>query len=130
MADEENTGQVEDLTGLLQSGTLSNPSETATYKAEDVKQGNLTLTIQGFKKRKFVDKTGKEEVAWVVVFAEGGPALKLNLTRQEQLHAIMGTNQIDAMIGRPITLTYDPDVKFGAKKVGGIALERAEPNLV
>lgn len=130
MAEEENQGQVEDLTELLQSGTLSNPSETATYKADDVKQGPITLTIQGFKKRKFVDKAGKEEVAWVVVFAEGGPALKLNLTRQEQLNMIMGTNQIDGMIGRPITLAYDPDVKFGAKKVGGITLERAEPNLV
>ena len=126
MADQD-TNTMQDLTEVLQTGVLNNPSDTALYKGEDVKAGPITITIRGFVKRQFTDKTtGKVENAWVLLSEEDGPGLKLNLTRQEQLFLIMGTNRIDEMVGRPITIAYDPDVKFGAKKVGGIRLERAE----
>lgn len=118
---------MQDLTDVLQTGVLNNPSDTALYKAEDLKNGSVTITIRGFVKRQFTDKTtGKVENSWVLLSEEDGPGVKLNLTRQEQLFSLMGTNRIDEMVGRPITLEYDPDVKFGAKKVGGIRLSRAE----
>ena len=124
---EQDQNMMQDLTDVLQTGVLNNPSDTALYKAEDLKNGPVTITIRGFVKRQFTDKTtGKVENSWVLLSEEDGPGVKLNLTRQEQLFSLMGTNRIDEMVGRPITLEYDPDVKFGAKKVGGIRLSRAE----
>lgn len=124
---EQDQNTMQDLTDVLQTGVLNNPSDTALYKAEDLKNGSVTITIRGFVKRQFTDKTtGKVENSWVLLSEEDGPGVKLNLTRQEQLFSLMGTNRIDEMVGRPITLEYDPDVKFGAKKVGGIRLSRAE----
>ena len=118
----------EDLTGLVQSGLLGNPSEDALMNAEYVKEnGPFELTINGFVKRKFTDKkTGKEETSWVIKWEEDAPGVKLNATRQSQLFHAMGTAQIDQMVTRKIIVAHDPNVTFGGKKVGGIMLVRAE----
>jgi hypothetical protein len=124
---EQEEATMEDLTDVLQSGMLGNPSDNALYTAAYIKEnGPLTLTIEGFVKRRFTDKNGKTENAWVMKFSEGGPGCKLNLTRQDQLFSIMGTADISQIVSRQITLVHDPDVKFGKNKVGGIMLVRAE----
>jgi hypothetical protein len=118
---------IENLTDMLQTGMLGNPNEDATMTANYVKEnGPFELTIKGFIKRKYTGKDGKVENAWVMLFKEDVPGVKLNLTRQEKLFEIMGTAQIDQIVSRKIIVCHDPSVKFGKDKVGGVALERAE----
>jgi hypothetical protein len=125
---EQEASTMEDLTGLVQDGILGNPSADALMTGEYVKDnGPFELTVHGFIKRKFTDrKTGKEETAWVMKFAEDVPGVKLNATRQSQLFEIMQTAQIDQIVSRKIIVAYDPTIQFGGRKVGGIRLERAE----
>lgn len=126
MADEKEA-KSEDLTDMLQDGVLTNPSDKALFKGDDVKAGDITVTIRGAKKRKFFDT---DETAWILFFEEVDAGLKLNKTRTEQLFTLMGTSNIGEMVGRPITLTYDPNIAMGGRKVGGVALKRAEETLV
>lgn len=126
MADEKEV-KSEDLTDMLQDGVLTNPSDKALFKGDDVKAGDITVTIRGAKKRKFFDT---DETAWILFFEEVDAGLKLNKTRTEQLFMLMGTSNIGEMVGRPITLTYDPNIAMGGRKVGGVALKRAEETLV
>lgn len=126
MADEKEA-KSEDLTDMLQDGVLTNPSDKALFKGDDVKAGDITVTIRGAKKRKFFDN---DETAWILFFEEVDAGLKLNKTRTEQLFVLMGTSNIGEMVGRPITLTYDPSIVMAGRKVGGVALKRAEETLV
>lgn len=126
MADEKEA-KSEDLTDMLQDGVLTNPSDKALFKGDDVKAGDITLTIRGAKKRKFLDS---DETAWILFFEEVDAGLKLNKTRTEQLFMLMGTSNIGEMVRRPITLTYDPNIVMSGRKVGGVALKRAEETLV
>ncbi len=119
--------KTEDLTEMLQDGVLTNPSDKALFKGDDLKAGDITVTIRGAKKRKFLDS---DETAWILFFEEVDSGLKLNKTRTEQLFTLMGTNNIGEMVGRPITLTYDPNIVMSGRKVGGVALKRAEETLV
>lgn len=125
MAEQEAT--IEDLTGVVQSGLLGNPKDDALMTADYVKEnGPFELTVRGFSKRRFTDKSGKQENAWILLFEEDCPGVKLNATRQAQLFEIMGTAQIDQIVSRKIIVSHDPSVSFGGKKVGGVRLERAE----
>jgi hypothetical protein len=123
----EQETQIENLTDMLQSGVLSNPKDDATMTADYVKEnGPFELTVKGFVKRRYTDKDGKVENAWVMLFEEDIPGVKLNMTRQAQLFEIMGTAQIDNIVSRKIIVSHDPSIRFGSKVVGGVRLERAE----
>ena len=119
--------KTEDLTDMVQDGVLTNPSDKSLFKGDDLKAGDITVTIRGAKKRKFLES---DETAWILFFEEVDSGLKLNKTRTEQLFTLMGTNNIGEMVGRPITLTYDANISMGGRKVGGVALKRAEETLV
>ncbi len=121
---EQETDVIEE-TEVMQEGTLVDLKTTALWKGDDLKDmpnQRWTGTIAGLKQRKFQDG----ELAWVLVFTEDAPGLRLNKTNMACLREIMGTAQIRNMVTRPITLYYDKSVSFGGKKVGGIRIERAE----
>jgi hypothetical protein len=121
---EQDSVAVEE-TEVMQEGTLVDLKSTALWKADDLKEmpdQRVTLTIAGLKQRTFQDG----EKAWVLVFQEDGPGLRLNKTNMAKLVEIMGSTNIREMITRPVTLWYDKSVVMGVKKVGGIRLERAE----
>lgn len=109
-------------TEVTQTGMLVNLSSTALYKADDVRDQDLILTVAGLKQRTFDDG----EKAWILVFEEEGPGLRLNKVNQAKLIEIMGSGRIDDMVGRQVRLYLDKNVMMGSKKVGGIRLERAE----
>jgi len=126
MADEQEVSMV-DLTDELQSGVLTNPNDNALFNADYFKQnGPQVFTIRGFVKRQFMDEKKGPQNAWVVKFQEDVPGLKLNMTNQTKLVEIMQSNRFDDMIGRRITLYFDPNVTMGSKKTGGVRIERAE----
>jgi hypothetical protein len=121
---EQDSVAVEE-TEVMQEGTLVDLKSTALWKADDLKEmpdQRVTLTIAGLKQRTFQDG----EKAWLLVFQEDGPGLRLNKTNMAKLVEIMGSTNIREMITRPVTLWYDKSVVMGVKKVGGIRLERAE----
>lgn len=126
---EEAKSKITDMTEMLSDGILTNPSEDATFKGDDLKAGDITVTIRGAKKRQY-DDGKKVETVWVIYFEEVDAGCKLNKTRTEQLFSIMGTSNIGEMVGRPITLTYDANISMAGRKVGGVALKRAEETLV
>lgn len=126
---EEEKAKITDMTEMLQDGILTNPSEDATFKGDDLKAGDITVTIRGAKKRQY-DDGKKAETVWVLYFEEVDAGCKLNKTRTEQLFTLMGTANIGEMVGRPITLTYDPNIMMAGRKVGGVAFKRAEETLV
>ena len=129
MAETQET-VMENLTDELQSGALTNPNPNALLKGDDLKGGDMTVTIRAAQKRVFAKGTKDEEVAWVLLFNEIDAGVKLNKTRTEQLFSIMGSNQIDHMIGRLITIAYDPNVMMAGRKVGGVCFKKAEEGLV
>ena len=126
---DEKESKMANLSDELQSGVLTNPSENALFNGDSVKDGDVTATIRAFQKRRFDDGKVVEQ-AWVVLFEEVDAGVKLNKTRTEQLFSIMGTNEMSNMIGRPITIAFDPTISFGGRKTGGVCLKRAEENLV
>jgi hypothetical protein len=117
---------VENLTETLQTGILGNPREDAVMNADWIKEnGPLTLTIKGFVKRRYTKGTNVDTV-WIMLFEEDVPGVRLNLENQSKLFEVMGTAQIDQIVSRKIVAYYEPSVKMGSKKTGGVRLERAE----
>lgn len=91
----------------------------AFLKADDVKEASRTLTIKSVAEEE-VGPEDRREPKIVMRFTEDDRGLTLNKTRYEDATALFGSKNTDAWIGKQITLAYDPNVKFGGKRVGGI----------
>lgn len=93
------------------------------FRKEDL-TGPLPLTIAGVEKIQ-VGKGDDAEDKWTVFFEEDQRGVTLNKSRQEQLTEITGSTFSEKWIGKRVHLVVDPNVKFGGKKVGGLAFEAA-----
>jgi hypothetical protein len=58
-------------------------------------------------------------------FVEEDRGLTLNKSRYEDATNIFGDKNTDSWLGKKITLAYDPNIKFGGKRVGGIVFRAA-----
>lgn len=104
------------------------PDFSATFskflKADDVKEGPRTLTIKAVAH----EDVGPEErrtKELVMRFVEDDRGLVIKSTKYADATAIFGTKNTDGWIGKAIQLVYDPNIKFGGKRVGGIVLRAA-----
>lgn len=91
----------------------------AFLKADDVKDAARTLTIKSVAEEE-VGPEDRREPKIVMRFVEDDRGLTLNKTRYEDATAFLGDKNTDTWIGKKIQLAYDPNVKFGGKRVGGI----------
>lgn len=97
---------------------------TSPYvKKEQLKEGEeLHLTIQSYAKEEVGNEEDGKESKWVLSFEEIEEKLILNKSRGEAIAAATGSFEMDDWIGKKIALYNDPTVKFGGKKVGGLAV--------
>lgn len=93
------------------------------FRKEDL-TGPLVLTIAGVEKIP-VGRGEDAEDKWTLFFEEDQRGVTLNKSRQEQLTEIVGSSFSEKWIGKKVSLVVDPNVKFGGKKVGGLAFEAA-----
>lgn len=92
------------------------------FKSENFREGPKTFTII----KETAQEIGQDkDVKSVLYFEEDPRGFVLNKTNYGVLTEAFGSADTDKWIGGKITLSFDPDVKFGGRKVGGIAVERA-----
>jgi len=97
------------------------------FKAEDFLESPRTLTIKTIKVEEVGGNDGKpKERKPVLFFDEDDRGVTLNKARFETCVELFGTKDSDKWIGKKIQLVRDPDVKYGNKKVGGIAIAPAK----
>jgi hypothetical protein len=91
------------------------------FKADNLRAGPLTLTIKSVGVEKISPQSDDTSpVLWVIEDKRG---VVLNKTRYEQIAEIFGSPDTDKWIGNKVVAFLDPSVKFGGKKVGGIAFK-------
>lgn len=93
-------------------------------KADDVKDGPRTLTIKTVAQEE-VGPEDRRTKELVMRFIEDDRGLVIKSTKYSDATTIFGTKNTDGWIGKPIQLVFDPNVKFGGKRVGGIVLRAA-----
>ena len=71
-------------------------------------------------------QTLKEE-KMVVHFDEDVPPMIFNKTNSRAVQRVTGTPKVSAWIGVQILVYFDPDVKFGKEKVGGLRVRPYPP---
>jgi len=91
------------------------------FKADDVKDTSIALTIKAVAEED-VGPEDRSERKIVARFSEDERGLVLNKTRYEDAAGLFGSKNTDIWIGKKVSLAYDPNVKFGGKRVGGIVL--------
>ncbi len=96
---------------------------TSKYiKKESVKPGEaVVLTIAGHGKEN-VGTTEQPDEKWTLSFDEIEEKLTLNSTRGNELGGGFGSYEMDDWTGKQIEVYVDPNVKFGGKRVGGLAV--------
>ena len=68
-------------------------------------------------------KSGRDRPLWIYFYGDNGKPYKPNITMRKLLIHAWGYNRPD-WIGRSMELYCDPEVKFGALKVGGIKISK------
>lgn len=97
---------------------LSEEFPSKYYAKEDLEGGPVTLTIAGNELHVWPD--GERSV--ILSFLETDKTLTLNKTKRGQVLKAFG-DETDRWIGRQVEISHDPNVRYGPKVVGGIALQ-------
>jgi hypothetical protein len=93
------------------------------FRADDLKATSRTLTIKSALIEEISTGEGKpKENKPVVRFVEDDRGVVLNKSRNEALVETFGTDSWD---GKKVELYFDPNIKFGGKRVGGIGIKAA-----
>jgi len=97
------------------------------FKADDFKEsGSRTMTIKKIAIEEVGGGEGRpKEQKPVLYFEEDDRGVTLNKTRNDSCVEIFGSKDSDKWIGGKVQLVFDPNVKFGSKKIGGIAIAPA-----
>ena len=97
---------------------------SAYFNAQQLKEsGEQTLTIKGCQLENVAPEDKPEEKKWVVYFNETDSGVVLNSSRLEQLVNVFGTNESEQWYGKKVMVYCDPNIKFGGKKIGGVAFK-------
>lgn len=72
-------------------------------------------------------KIKKKEEKMVVHFEEDVPPMIFNKTNSKAVQRVTGTPKVAEWIGVRILVYFDPDVKFGKEKVGGLRVRNYPP---
>ena len=95
---------------------------TPFLKSEDITEP-ITATITKVVVEEIRGQEGKVKKKEVVFFKEFDKGLILGLTTTNQLKAACKTDEVEGLIGKKITLYFDPGVTMGTKIVGGIRIK-------
>jgi hypothetical protein len=95
------------------------------FKAEDFKEASRVLTVKSVAPAK-VGPEGRQEEKLVLKVEEDERGITLNKTRYNDLGEIFGSLDTDTWAGKKVKVIFDPSIKFGGRKVGGIACQPAE----
>jgi len=104
---------------------LSEEFPSKYYAKEDLEGGSETLTIYGAGTQTWDD--GEKSV--VLSFRETEKTLTLNKTKRGQVREAWGDDSA-GWVGQRIEISHDPNVRYGNKIVGGIALRCLEGEAV
>lgn len=99
---------------------LTNPNYLGDYSIPEGQ--DLIARIDYVAQETINDPTGKKKEAVVAHFSDGNKPMVLNKTNMKTMSKIFGTAYIEEWHGRCIQIWYDPNVKFGREKVGGLRI--------
>lgn len=93
----------------------------------DLDAGNIIATIESIDVQEITNPTGKTEVKHVIKFKEKNVKPMVLSAKQnfKNIASATGTPYIEEWSGKKIEIYYDPNVRFGSQKVGGV---RVSPN--
>lgn len=97
---------------------LTNPNYMGDYSIPEGQ--DLIARIDHVAQETINDPNGKKKEAVVAHFADGNKPMVLNKTNMKTMTKIFGTAYIEDWRGRSIQIYYDPNIKFGREKVGGL----------
>ncbi len=88
-------------------------------KKEDLPEPKA-VTIKGFSSAEMDGDNGEKENVVIIHFNEFDKGMVLNKTNKNLMVVLLGTDQIEDMIGKQIGLHNDVTVSFGGKIIGGL----------
>lgn len=97
---------------------LTNPNYIGDYSIPEGQ--DLVAKIDYVAQETINDPTGKKKDAVVAHFSDGTKPMVLNKTNLKTMSRIFGTSYIEDWHGRSIQIWFDPNVKFGRDRVGGL----------
>lgn len=104
---------------------LTNPNYLGDYSIPEGQ--DLIARIDYVAKETINDPTGKKKEAVVAHFSDGNKPMVLNKTNLKTMSRIFGTSYIEDWRGRSIQIFFDPNVRFGRDKVGGLRIRSFIP---
>lgn len=89
---------------------------------------DMVLTIAAVAEEMVTGEKGAQEMCLVIHWKEpNAKPLICNKTNAETISNLSGSPYIDAWVGTPVQLYFDPNVKFGRDRVGGIRIRPTKP---
>lgn len=91
---------------------------------------DMVLTIADVKEELVTGEKGAQEMCLVVHWKEpGAKPLICNKTNGESIAKLVGSDYIDKWVDTPVQLYFDPSVKFGRERVGGVRIRPTKPTI-
>lgn len=99
-----------------------NPDWFGSWCLQDGK--DMVLTIGAVNQELVTGEKGNQEMCLVVHWKEDAKPLICNKTNAKMLEKLAGSSFMDDWVGMPVQLYFDPTVKFGKERVGGIRIRQ------
>jgi len=90
----------------------------------------LIANIKSIKEQKVTNPGGKTDELLVLSFNECKPLIMSAKINFKNIESALKTPFIEEWIGKAIEIYYDPNVKFGRDKVGGVRIKPVAPKSV
>lgn len=85
---------------------------------------DMLLTIAAVDQELVTGEKGAQEMCLVIHWKEDAKPMICNKTNAKMLEKLAGSAFMDDWIGLPVQLYFDPTVKFGKERVGGIRIRQ------
>lgn len=85
---------------------------------------DVILTIAAVDQELVTGEKGSQEMCLVVHWKENAKPLICNKTNAKMLEKLAGSSFMDEWVGMAVQLYFDPTVKFGKERVGGIRIRQ------
>ncbi len=88
---------------------------------------DMVLTIASVDQELVTGEKGSQEMCLVIRWKEDAKPLICNKTNAKTIEKLAGSSFMDEWVGLPVQLYFDPTVKFGKERVGGVRIRPRRP---
>ena len=106
--------------------TIHDLSQSKYLQQPDVTP-DITVTIEKYERTNLAKEGQTKEMKYCLHFLGDAKPLSLNKCNGELIALSLGNEDLDAWIGKQITLYADPTIMFQGKRTGGIRVRYIAP---